>query len=46
MELKVTKRTVEKKSQTKQARLRGLIPAVVYRNGKPGEAVPHIRTGI
>ncbi len=39
MELKVTKRATERKSQAKQARLRGLIPAVVYRNGKPGEPI-------
>ena len=39
MELKVTKRAAEKKSQAKQARLRGFIPAVVYRNGKLGEPI-------
>lgn len=39
MELKVTKRAADRKSQAKQARLRGLIPAVVYRNGKPGEPI-------
>lgn len=39
MELKMFSRPGEKKSQAKSARLVGLIPAVLYSQGKTGEAI-------
>lgn len=39
MELKMFSRPAEKKSQAKSARLEGLIPAVIYSQGKPGETI-------
>lgn len=39
MELKLHQRTGEKKSQTKQLRRSGLIPAVIYKKGSEGEKV-------
>ena len=39
MELKMFPRDAAKKSHTKNARLDGLIPAVIYSAGKPGETI-------
>ncbi len=39
MELKMFERAAAKKSQAKNARLDGLIPAVIYSAGKPGETI-------
>ncbi len=39
MELKMSTRPVAKKSEVKNARLDGLIPAVIYSAGKPGDPI-------
>ncbi len=39
MELKVAKRATERKSQAKQGRVEGLIPAVVYSKGESGDSI-------
>ncbi len=39
MDLKVTKRAAARKSESKQARVNGQIPSVVYSKGESGEAV-------
>ncbi len=39
MELKMVRRLADKKSQTKNLRLDGFIPAIIYSEGKAGEAI-------
>jgi large subunit ribosomal protein L25 len=39
MKLKVFKRTAEKKSEAKQMRREGYVPAIVYKRGKSGESI-------
>lgn len=39
MKLKMLKRTTEKRCDARRARREGLIPAIIYMKGKPGEAI-------